>query len=363
MLKVSSTVKMTKRPSNIGKDSKKGEVGLGPLTLDDLGLNLDENSLRAESSSRPEPESRNRFKKFKNSLDSDEEDDEVKSNRRNVLNPNDLEGQEEGTIDHDGEIRITPFNMKDELEEGHFDKEGTFIFDKSSEIKDHWLDNIDWIQIKNQKEKSKLYESDSDAEEEVVDVHQCYKEMITYMQPKETVLKGIKRLGGNLKTSASSKWLKKKATTEEEDARAAENHEKMLQLTALADKILGTGNMDIYQQTYEKINFLIQLKEKPEKESADMFGDDFDVKGVASSDAEKLATASAEEEEKKSNEVQWEFKWEEKEDAPVYGPHSSLEMLHWVEEGYFKDGVLVRRINEASSVFYSSKRIDFELYT
>lgn len=39
-------------------------------------------------------------------------------------------GQEEATIDYDEGIKITPFNMKEELQTGHFDKQGTFIFDK-----------------------------------------------------------------------------------------------------------------------------------------------------------------------------------------------------------------------------------------
>ena len=32
-------------------------------------------------------------------------------------------------MDFDGEIQITPFNMKEELEEGHFDKQGMYIYD------------------------------------------------------------------------------------------------------------------------------------------------------------------------------------------------------------------------------------------
>lgn len=40
-------------------------------------------------------------------------------------------GQEEATIEFDENIQITPFNMREELEEGHFDTDGTYIFDKS----------------------------------------------------------------------------------------------------------------------------------------------------------------------------------------------------------------------------------------
>ena len=34
----------------------------------------------------------------------------------------DVEGVEESTIDRDGEIAITAFNLKDEEEDGHFGK-------------------------------------------------------------------------------------------------------------------------------------------------------------------------------------------------------------------------------------------------
>lgn len=38
--------------------------------------------------------------------------------------------------------------MKEELEEGYFDKEGTYIFNKETDqIKDQWLDDIDWVKV------------------------------------------------------------------------------------------------------------------------------------------------------------------------------------------------------------------------
>ena len=39
--------------------------------------------------------------------------------------------------------------MKDELEEGHFDSNGTYIWNKrdASEVKDSWLDSIDWMKV------------------------------------------------------------------------------------------------------------------------------------------------------------------------------------------------------------------------
>ena len=58
-----------------------------------------------------------------------------------------LLGQEDSTIDHEGETTITPFNMKEEMEDGHFDQDGFYHFKKESQIKDAWLDDVDWIKV------------------------------------------------------------------------------------------------------------------------------------------------------------------------------------------------------------------------
>ena len=52
-------------------------------------------------------------------------------------------GEEDDTITKDGDIQITPFNMKEEMTEGHFDAEGNYFWKKEVEIRDAWLDNID----------------------------------------------------------------------------------------------------------------------------------------------------------------------------------------------------------------------------
>ena len=68
-------------------------------------------------------------------LDSDEEDDEVESKKYDVLTEDDVEGTEDKTVDFDDGEKITPFNMKEEMEEGHFDKQGNYFFKKDSELK------------------------------------------------------------------------------------------------------------------------------------------------------------------------------------------------------------------------------------
>lgn len=56
-------------------------------------------------------------------------------------------GQEDGVVGQDGEIRITPFNMQEELEEGHFDKQGMYHWKKEKDVQDNWLENIDWCKV------------------------------------------------------------------------------------------------------------------------------------------------------------------------------------------------------------------------
>lgn len=67
-------------------------------------------------------------------------------------------------------------------------------------------------------------------------------------------------------------------------------------------------------------------------------------------------------EEVSSDVIQWEYKWENKEEAQVHGPYSSEEMQNDVDKEKFPDGVFVRKVGSGLS-FYNSKRIDFELYT
>lgn len=56
-------------------------------------------------------------------------------------------GQEAGIVTTEGDVQITPFNMKEEMEEGHFDSEGMYHWNKEATVRDNWLENIDWIKV------------------------------------------------------------------------------------------------------------------------------------------------------------------------------------------------------------------------
>ena len=304
-----------------------------------------------------------------------------------------LSGQEDPTQEFDGEVQITPFNMKEEMEEGHFDKEGTYIFGKreKDEIKDHWLDNIDWVKVNNTTQpgtsKSTSDDDSMDATEYLkkFDPIPIYKEMLTILQPGESVLKALKRLGGGKVQSASERWKKKKqndGATQEND----QNKQNIAKLTEHANIILSSmGNMDVYQETFEGIRYKIQQAEAKVPVTAsstecDMFGEMFEEKkavdiGTSTAEGEPSAkkvrfdgTSTTNNEEKKKEEsdskteaVQWEFKWKNEDDAEIHGPNTSHQMQNWVDQGYFESGVWVRRVGQGGD-FYTSRRIDFELY-
>ncbi|KAM9745360.1 CD2 antigen cytoplasmic tail-binding protein 2 isoform 2-T4 [Menidia menidia] len=371
------------------------EDGNGELDLEDDGLS----KKTCEAVSGPG----SRFK-GKHSLDSDEEDEgeEKRSNKYDILASDDVEGQEGATIDFDEGVPITPFNLEEEMEEGHFDSEGNYFIKKEKQIRDNWLDNIDWVRIKEQpvkkkkkglgakrarragdedeaeEEKRREEQQAGEEEEEEEEVepaedplasftqHQLTEAVIELMQPGETVAAALRRLGGL--GGKKRRKLREEAEATEENKRDAEKLDK---LTALADRLVGSGMFEIYQQTYEKLAFRMKsMRSKQpavgpkrsedndeEEDELDMFADKFDEK------VDKKSGDEEEENERVNDDVMWEYKWENVDNSEIYGPFTSQQMQGWVDEGYFNTGVYCRRVDQQGSQFYNSKRIDFELYT
>uniref|UniRef100_H2T7W0 CD2 antigen cytoplasmic tail-binding protein 2 n=1 Tax=Takifugu rubripes TaxID=31033 RepID=H2T7W0_TAKRU len=339
--------------------------------------------------------------KGKHSLDSDEEDegDEANRSKYNILDSDDVEGQEVATIDCDEGVPITPFNLDEEMEEGHFDSEGNYFIKKDQEIRDNWLDNIDWVKIKEQPFKKKKKglgakrkrrvgdedeaeeekireeqqaekENEEDEEEEELEPaedplasftqHQLIEAVVELLLPGETVTAALRRLGG-LRGQKRGKLKQEREPTEE----SKRDTEKLDKLTALADRLVGSGMFEIYQHTQEKLAYLmknmskkaparVKTSEEDEEEELDMFADTFD---------ESHGRKSKETVDDEDNRVMWEYKWSNTDDSEVYGPFTSQQMQDWVDDGYFNDGVYCRRKDQEGAQFYNSKRLDFELYT
>lgn len=86
------------------------------------------------------------------------------------------------------------------------------------------------------------------------DVNGAYKEIISMMEPRETIAKALRRLGGNKRLTTAERWKLKKAGLSTDGGSSS----KVTRLTELANQILTTdGNMDVYQETYEQISQIV----------------------------------------------------------------------------------------------------------
>lgn len=249
-------------------------------------------------------QSKNPFnKKFKHTLDSDEEDDEVEDARKYEFDPEEFDGEEEGNLHREGEITITPFNIKDELKEGHFDDQGTFIFNKEKEeIRDNWIDNIDWQTIKEvegskQTSQQKADQDDSDESsedegykrnEKKTDSIDCLKRLIELMNPDETVQRAMQRLGkSKLKTTnknankyrqkgqqAANRTEKPVGELSNEEREEQERKASLNSLIELSNQMLSDGDMNIYEKKREALQYQLAAEEKLAKQAdLDMFAD------------------------------------------------------------------------------------------
>jgi len=297
----------------------------------------------------------------------DDDSDDADGDKYEILASDDIEGQEEGLIRHDGNVEITPFNMEEELEEGHFDSSGMYHWNKESNIRDNWLDNLNLVKIQPNEQGDTSAQGDSDSdEEEIFNEIELYREMLDLVKPQETINKALRRLGANSCLSASERLRRKKAGIDVSKG-SKEDQASVTRLTELANKILSrTGNMDIYQYTYEhmseKVNNAKKKKDIFAEPENDMYADDFSEKESApkndeSTSKEGKKTTDAD---NSKDELRWEYKTSQDSDV-TEGPYSTQQMNEWMKSGHFKDQVWVRKF-ESGGDFYSTRRIDFELY-
>lgn len=335
-----------------------------------------------------EEKTKSRRFKLKHSLDSDEEDEPDKAGEGGLADE-DLAAQEDATLTFDDGVQVTPFNLNEEMEEGYFDSHGNYYYKEDPEsVQDNWLQDIDWNKVdelhdlaKGARRAGMEVGGGADEEEEGdtvvpdVDTLAVYKQILAMLRPGETVVKAVRRLGGGGGgASASQRWRKSKkkgSSGEEEEMPVVADKEALEKLTGLADQLVSTGDYTVYEDTFEKIKFNIEKEEKA-REPVDMFSESERLSTQAEEEVKGRNTSGEQLEKEKAGEgggggllgeVSWEYKWDNEEGAELHGPFNSTQMSEWVDSGYFPDGVWVRKIAAGDLQFYSSKRIDFDLYT
>ncbi|OZJ03355.1 hypothetical protein BZG36_02998 [Bifiguratus adelaidae] len=262
-----------------------------------------------------------------------------------------IEGQEDLPNDSlqldKEETKIEPFNMKQEMEEGSFDETGNYIRNKKDEqaFHDNWLQDISKEEIEAARiaqEKQDRANKLKEAQETAVPLSKIdlYKGILALMEPGETVLEALQRLNAAQKSGTKKlSWKERQkrakeakkgmAVDEVTTADPAEEARKMAieTLTDLSDKMMGLGQFDIYDDTYE---YIVRYLDRERNHSASA--------SPLPTTTTTTTTATT-----TNGTKQWHYRW--RSDPPseeLFGPFSSDQMQSWRDSGYFAGGVEVR---------------------
>ncbi|GMT31533.1 hypothetical protein PFISCL1PPCAC_22830, partial [Pristionchus fissidentatus] len=303
--------------------------------------------------------------KSHHTLDSDEEDEE----KYERLDMKKVDGQEDGTIDYDGNTKITAFNMKEEEDDGHFDASGNFIFNKKDkDDNDAWLEGIDWSRVKKNAGKDWQGEGEEEDDEGApppVLTDQRRREimgrLLELLKPEQTVTKALTTLRKvKAMTPAEERKARWAAKKEGKEYSADDNGKKTAELSALADELLTAGHMDAYEWPREKVAHLLSRLSKTAVDDVDMFGDPIVPAAAAATEGAAAAVpAAGGSSSMDDDEVMWEYK-SAPEDDDVKGPFNSAQMAEKQGNDELGPKCVVRKVGAGS--FNPAARVDFDLY-
>ncbi|TKW11619.1 hypothetical protein SEVIR_6G243700v4 [Setaria viridis] len=143
----------------------------------------------------------------------------------------------------DDGIRIEPFNLEREREEGYFDENGNFVeYARGNEIKDAWLDSVEVdptfvakVQNKGKEKVEEFQDLSSD------DIGRIKRQIANMLEPGETIMQALKRLKG---TSTDKRGKMSEGTKCIFD-----------ELTEAAVKLMENGDYNVYsddRETFER---------------------------------------------------------------------------------------------------------------
>ncbi|KAF9965808.1 hypothetical protein BGZ70_004073 [Mortierella alpina] len=286
-----------------------------------------------------------------------------------------LDDLDEDEFDSDGNPKVEAFNMKEELEDGgEIDESGNFIRKVDPDrFHDSWLEGLSRkeIQAARQAHDRKVKQAQIEEREAAATAMtetDIYLELVNILQPSETVIEALQRIGGGKKSGAKGarnnkkkSWQKNKQMDEDgqEAHKAPESEEDLARrqaiekLTDLCDRMLALGHFDIYEESYEQVVRALRR--------ADLIADDWAIGARVLKPGER-AEALLEEDPLLTTSVRWEYKWanppEGQSADEVFGPFSGAEMKSWKEQGFFAQGILVRMVGD--STFEPSDGVTFD---
>lgn len=289
--------------------------------------------------------------------DKEEEIDDDGKKKESYLRLGDIEGQEfnearegESDSDEDGEpvdeddaerrkkagmgYELSSFNMREEMEEGKFSADGTYIktFDPHS-VHDRWMDDVSEKDIKlarrRKKQQDRVQKEKMRAEERELEQSggkgALEIQLLALLKRGETVLEALSRLGNRLRKDPQNNKKVFNGKAKSDTVSVSEKQPSKVQLdidliTHLASRVMSLGDVDVYSKTYEEL-----------------------VRSVRASGqvAQDWMPPSAD--------IKYEYKWNVvgSETGDTFGPFSEDKMRRWHSAAYFGqfgEKVKVRRL-------------------
>ncbi|KAL5201879.1 hypothetical protein ABZP36_036233 [Zizania latifolia] len=138
----------------------------------------------------------------------------------------------------DDGIRLEPFNLEQEREEGYFDENGNFVeYARGNDIKDAWLDSVEVdtkYAAKVQKKKDKEEEFQDLSSD---DIGKIKRRIANMLEPGETIIQALKRL---------------KNTSSDKRGKMPEGTKRIFdELTEAAMKLMENGEYNVYSDDRE----------------------------------------------------------------------------------------------------------------
>ncbi|GMH42321.1 hypothetical protein BSKO_10240 [Bryopsis sp. KO-2023] len=189
------------------------------------------------------------------------------------------EEEEEG-----GDVTLEPFNLKEEREEGDFQDDGFYVRRQDADLKDAWLSS-DEAKVcssaakKQHKEMQKRLEASDGLEAmTIAEVTRCKKTIADLLLRRETVIQGLRRLGGKKSTGGKKKPQEGEKEEEDEKEASTSDPDAFAALTEAADALMSNGDVDVYTCHKEEFDHAVSMftPASADTDGDDMFGDSDD---------------------------------------------------------------------------------------
>ncbi|DBA04656.1 TPA: LOW QUALITY PROTEIN: hypothetical protein N0F65_012239 [Lagenidium giganteum] len=231
---------------------------------------------------------------------------------------------------------ITKFNMDDEKDDGHFDAEGNFVWNKE-DLKvqeDTWLDDVSEDQINAARHAKSRKAFREELAEESMTEEQANRTLAAILRSRETVLQALQRLGSKKRKLRGKKQRhgKNDATSAAPAEQTEEEKEQFNRVTEAADFLMRMGEVDVYSQMKEE--FVPEEELLAQRQQQRQHRDQED--GWASERRVHFEEGKSEENPPPQPAAKATTMWEYKgADGQVHGPFPTASIIAWRQAGYF----------------------------